>query len=302
MTKDFDIFSKRFIFVPIVEHLHWSLAVIANLDCLDEWILWDIARKQTAAEDCAMVDINDDSGDEIDSNTIARKHNSGTATSQQCVEDLDSSILEMLEVAHTDVNETYSSTKSYEKAHEVDVCAELSVESTSIPVLLTNDHTDKQSKPVPQTPNEPRRPCIIFMDSLNMHSASQVSNNLRHYIKNEWVAKKGTKKMKCSASSEENCGRNNEAHVCRQEKELLKLPILRPKVPKQANCWDCGVYAAQYAEEIYVKWPYITDEHCTKHSIEAFHKEMFSVRDIKVKTHLKQFFTLLMFIAKNIVI
>ena len=134
-----------------------------------------------------------------------------------------------------------------------------------------------------------------------MHSASQVSNNLRHYIKNEWVAKKGTKKMKCSTSSKEN-RKTNEAHVCRQETELLKLPILRPKVPKQANCWDCGVYAAQYAEEIYVRWPNITDMDCNNHYIKLFSPEMFSVKDIKVKTHLKQFLTPLMFIAKNVVI
>lgn len=31
-TRNVDLFSKKFVFVPVVENMHWSLACIANLD------------------------------------------------------------------------------------------------------------------------------------------------------------------------------------------------------------------------------------------------------------------------------
>jgi len=36
---------------------------------------------------------------------------------------------------------------------------------------------------------------------------------------------------------------------------LSGMPIAQPAVPKQANGFDCGVFALQYAEEMMVRWP-----------------------------------------------
>ncbi|CAN0272400.1 unnamed protein product, partial [Scytosiphon promiscuus] len=33
-ARNVDIFSKKFVFVPVVEVLHWSLACVCNLDKL----------------------------------------------------------------------------------------------------------------------------------------------------------------------------------------------------------------------------------------------------------------------------
>eukprot|EP00613_Pedinella_sp_CCMP2098_P064502 CAMPEP_0171990266 /NCGR_PEP_ID=MMETSP0993-20121228/276834_1 /TAXON_ID=483369 /ORGANISM="non described non described, Strain CCMP2098" /LENGTH=842 /DNA_ID=CAMNT_0012643269 /DNA_START=24 /DNA_END=2549 /DNA_ORIENTATION=+ len=46
-TKDLDVFSKKFVLVPIVEHLHWSMAIVCNLDCLEDYLEW--RRRQRAA-------------------------------------------------------------------------------------------------------------------------------------------------------------------------------------------------------------------------------------------------------------
>jgi len=35
----------RFVFVPIVKHLHWSLAVVCNLDCWKEYEAWEDAEE-----------------------------------------------------------------------------------------------------------------------------------------------------------------------------------------------------------------------------------------------------------------
>mmetsp|Transcript_13283 Transcript_13283/g.27106 ORF Transcript_13283/g.27106 Transcript_13283/m.27106 type:complete len:230 (-) Transcript_13283:357-1046(-) len=37
-TKDFDVFTTRFVFVPIVVRLHWSMAIVCYLDCLEDYL------------------------------------------------------------------------------------------------------------------------------------------------------------------------------------------------------------------------------------------------------------------------
>ncbi|CAN0435907.1 unnamed protein product, partial [Hapterophycus canaliculatus] len=34
-TRNVDLFSKKFVFVPVVEDMHWSLACLCNLDKLE---------------------------------------------------------------------------------------------------------------------------------------------------------------------------------------------------------------------------------------------------------------------------
>jgi len=46
-TKEMNLFEMQFVFVPIVEHLHWSLAVVANLDNLENH--WEATRRRAAA-------------------------------------------------------------------------------------------------------------------------------------------------------------------------------------------------------------------------------------------------------------
>lgn len=39
----------RFVFVPIVERLHWSLAVVCNLDCWEEYDAWEAEEDAMSA-------------------------------------------------------------------------------------------------------------------------------------------------------------------------------------------------------------------------------------------------------------
>ena len=63
----------------------------------------------------------------------------------------------------------------------------------------------------------------------------------------EWRAKKKpTWDASCGASSD------------KVEELLRQLPPVTPSIPIQPNTWDCALYALQYAEDIFRKWPAIT--------------------------------------------
>ncbi|KAH8061449.1 hypothetical protein JL722_4071 [Aureococcus anophagefferens] len=73
-------------------------------------------------------------------------------------------------------------------------------------------------------------PCIIFMDSLKMHSAPKVERFLRAFLELEWAKRKP-----------------DEPEL--KLKLKVDLPLVVPKVPMQTNSCDCGVYVLRYAEE-----------------------------------------------------
>ena len=124
------------------------------------------------------------------------------------------------------------------------------------------------------------------MDSLNMHSSSQVCKNLQHYLRNEWIAKKSKKRKEMPDDDDDDDDDDGDAienFFDEVSKELLELPVLKPKVPKQNNCCDCGVFTLQYSEEVYRRWPQIFEAHAIDNMIEGFEPKMFSSDGIKVR-------------------
>ncbi|RXG71989.1 hypothetical protein Avbf_01240 [Armadillidium vulgare] len=73
------------------------------------------------------------------------------------------------------------------------------------------------------------RPCILVFDSLPGCSPSRIVATLRDYLSVEYEAKKNKKKV--------------------FDKESMKAAC--PKVPKQDNFSDCGLYTLQYAESFF---------------------------------------------------
>ncbi|XP_050188967.1 sentrin-specific protease 7 isoform X4 [Myiozetetes cayanensis] len=71
-----------------------------------------------------------------------------------------------------------------------------------------------------------KRPCILILDSLKAGSAQKTVQVLREYLEMEWEAKRKT------------------------HREFSKSTMidLCPRVPKQDNSSDCGVYLLQYVE------------------------------------------------------
>ncbi|NWY67842.1 SENP7 protease, partial [Erithacus rubecula] len=74
-----------------------------------------------------------------------------------------------------------------------------------------------------------KRPCILILDSLKACSVQKTVQVLREYLEVEWEAKRKT----------------------RQEFSKSTMIDLCPRVPKQDNSSDCGVYLLQYVESFF---------------------------------------------------
>ncbi|XP_032907562.1 sentrin-specific protease 7 isoform X2 [Catharus ustulatus] len=74
-----------------------------------------------------------------------------------------------------------------------------------------------------------KRPCILILDSLKAFSVQKTVQVLREYLEVEWEAKRKT------------------------HREFSKSTMidLYPRVPKQDNSSDCGVYLLQYVESFF---------------------------------------------------
>lgn len=72
-------------------------------------------------------------------------------------------------------------------------------------------------------------PCILIFDSLGGTKYPSVITTLRDYLSCEYVVKFGVKKT--------------------FSKDTIKAAY--PKVPKQSNCTDCGLYLLQYVESFF---------------------------------------------------
>jgi hypothetical protein len=120
---------------------------------------------------------------------------------------------------------------------------------------------------------------IFLMDSLNMHSALTVTDNLRGYLRSELAARRKRIAKRAKSSGEPIEG---DASIDATADALLSgMPIAQLAVPKQANGFDCGVFALQYAEEMMVRWP-----EC-RFQVEGFSDKVFTLNDINISRHHK---------------
>ncbi|NXT79347.1 SENP7 protease, partial [Zapornia atra] len=74
-----------------------------------------------------------------------------------------------------------------------------------------------------------KRPCILILDSLKAGSVQKTVQVLREYLEVEWEAKRKT----------------------HREFNSTTMIDLYPRVPKQDNSSDCGVYLLQYVESFF---------------------------------------------------
>ncbi|XP_045707675.1 sentrin-specific protease 7 isoform X4 [Phyllostomus hastatus] len=114
-----------------------------------------------------------------------------------------------------------------------------------------------------------KRPCILILDSLKAASIQNTVQNLREYLEVEWEVKRKT----------------------RREFNKTNMVDLCPKVPKQDNSSDCGVYLLQYVESFF-KDPIVNFE-LPIHLEKWFPRQVIKtkredIRELILKLHLQQ--------------
>ncbi|XP_027625780.1 sentrin-specific protease 7 isoform X4 [Tupaia chinensis] len=114
-----------------------------------------------------------------------------------------------------------------------------------------------------------KRPCILILDSLKAASIQNTVQNLREYLEVEWEVKRKT----------------------RREFSKTNMVDLCPKVPKQDNSSDCGVYLLQYVESFFkdpivnFELPIHLEKWFPRHVIKTKRED---IRELILKLHLQQ--------------
>ncbi|XP_054981283.1 sentrin-specific protease 7 isoform X2 [Sorex araneus] len=114
-----------------------------------------------------------------------------------------------------------------------------------------------------------KRPCILILDSLKAVSIQNTVQNLREYLEVEWEVKRKT----------------------RREFSKANMVDLCPKVPKQDNSSDCGVYLLQYVESflkdpiVNFEFPIHLEKWFPRHVIKTKRED---IRELILKLHLQQ--------------
>ncbi|XP_054556627.1 sentrin-specific protease 7 [Talpa occidentalis] len=114
-----------------------------------------------------------------------------------------------------------------------------------------------------------KRPCILILDSLKAASVQNTVQNLREYLEVEWEVKRKT----------------------HREFSKTNMVDLCPKVPKQDNSSDCGVYLLQYVESFFkdpivnFELPIQLEKWFPRHVIKTKRED---IRELILKLHLQQ--------------
>ncbi|XP_015273777.1 PREDICTED: sentrin-specific protease 7-like, partial [Gekko japonicus] len=114
-----------------------------------------------------------------------------------------------------------------------------------------------------------KRPCILILDSLKASSIQNTVQLLREYLEVEWEAKRKTRRVFSKSTMVDFC----------------------PRVPKQNNSSDCGVYLLQYVETFF-KDPIVNFE-LPLHLERWFPRQVVKnkreeIRDLILQLHLQQ--------------
>jgi sentrin-specific protease 7 len=115
-------------------------------------------------------------------------------------------------------------------------------------------------------------PCILHLDSLNMHSYTKQCKICKEYLKDEWKAK-----MSANYSDHEEVAMD----------VIDKLTYVQCNVPLQVNDYDCGIYIYKFVETLFRKLPTSTPEDIKNQFMNWWNPNSYSPADITAER--KQF-------------
>ncbi|KAI5799168.1 hypothetical protein DFH27DRAFT_525727 [Peziza echinospora] len=239
-TSRVDLFSKSFVVVPINEHYHWYLAIICNLDKLENQVQASIIEENLAPKESASTD------------DLAVESEMSEVTDHDVQPDVQPDVL-------TNDKQSRQPTPAEEKLipEKVVVETETSFDRMNIDEVPDTDSSDwpdedglegkrteahitnfeprpefeekrvgKKPLPKPRKPVaiSPDKPTIFILDSLNTNNHMRAFKVLKEYLQAEAKSKK---------------------HF---EFPPKTISGTYTKVPEQPNFCDCGVYLLWYVE------------------------------------------------------
>ncbi|XP_016055179.1 PREDICTED: sentrin-specific protease 7 isoform X6 [Miniopterus natalensis] len=172
------------------------------------------------------------------------------------------------EAVYEDVPQTMSQQSQAQQSHQDDKTIDNDVHTTSaLPLGKVDSQSTETSMSIPK--KMCKRPCILILDSLKAASIQNTVQNLREYLEVEWEVKRKT----------------------HREFSKTNMVDLCPKVPKQDNSSDCGVYLLQYVESFFkdpivnFELPIHLEKWFPRHVIKTKRED---IRELILKLHLQQ--------------
>ncbi|XP_066203853.1 sentrin-specific protease 7 isoform X3 [Saccopteryx leptura] len=171
------------------------------------------------------------------------------------------------EVVYEDFPQTISQQSQaqqsqHNKTIDNDLCA-----TSALPTGTVNSQSTEMNMSIPK--KVCKRPCILILDSLKAASIQNTAQNLREYLEVEWEVKRKT----------------------HREFSKTNMVDLCPKVLKQDNSSDCGVYLLQYVESFFkdpivnFELPIHLEKWFPRHVIKTKRED---IRELILKLHLQQ--------------
>ncbi|XP_030796116.1 sentrin-specific protease 7 isoform X3 [Rhinopithecus roxellana] len=172
------------------------------------------------------------------------------------------------EAVYEDFPQTVSQQSQAQQSQNDDKTIDNDLHTTSTLSLSAEDSQNTESNmSVPK--KMCKRPCILILDSLKAASVQNTVQNLREYLEVEWEVKLKTHRQ---------FSKTNMVDLC-------------PKVPKQDNSSDCGVYLLQYVESFFkdpivnFELPIHLEKWFPRHVIKTKRED---IRELILKLHLQQ--------------
>ncbi|XP_006890072.1 PREDICTED: sentrin-specific protease 7 isoform X1 [Elephantulus edwardii] len=172
------------------------------------------------------------------------------------------------EAVYEDLPQTESQQPQAQQSQQYNKTIENDLHSTTtLPVIAEDSQSTEKTMSVPK--KICKRPCILILDSLKAASIQNTVQNLREYLEVEWEVKRKT----------------------HREFSKTNMVDLCPKVPKQDNSSDCGVYLLQYVESFF-KDPIVNFE-LPIHLEKWFPRQVIKtkredIRELILKLHVQQ--------------
>ena len=95
------------------------------------------------------------------------------------------------------------------------------------------------------------KPVILFMDSLSADMVDEMMQNVREYLELEFLEKKVSIEHKMFFTEEK---------FGWKKMNYERVPHYQPKLPKQKNFTDCGLFVLQYAETFLSEPNFVLDD------------------------------------------
>ena len=243
-TKNIDLFSKDFIFVPINEALHWSLAIICKPGAYLPEELRQTVSSAPGPTPASHLPSSSGATHELATveTLVAAAERGGAALDPSLCARVFALAGRVAALQHDSVVQAPKRQRLSQASSGRGAGAGAVVkQEEAVPpmphgAVVREEEEDKDEV----------QPCILYLDSLGGHKP-RAMKLLQVYMHEEWWAQK-RRRAAAAASSSASVGPQGDGVVMNSERLFADLPAYDVKVREQHNGCDSGLYMLRYIE------------------------------------------------------